>query len=102
MGPTTADAHLGPAWWEMSNNAPLGFYTVARNRRLIMAKEELTMTDLQSSKEADWFEKVTNRRMAIVEVIQGETDKEAWQRHLAAHPDDRHAPVWVFNRPWVP
>jgi len=60
------------------------------------------MTDLHSSKEADWFEKINNRRIAIVEVIQGETDKEAWQRHLAALPEDQYADVWVFNRPWLP
>jgi len=66
-----------------------------------MGEEELTMTDLKSSKETDWLKKVNNRRLAIVEVIQGETDKEAWQHHLAAHPGDRYADVWVFNRPWV-
>ena len=66
-----------------------------------MAEEESTMQDLQSSKETDWLQKGNNRRMAIVEVIQGETDKEAWQRHLSAHPGDRYADVWVFNRLWV-
>ena len=66
-----------------------------------MAEEELTMTDLNSSEETDWLKKVNHRRMAIVEVIQGETDKEAWQRHLVAHPEDRYANIWVFNRPWV-
>jgi len=59
------------------------------------------MKDLQSFKETDWLKKGNNRRMAIVEVIQGETDKEAWQRHLAAHPEDGYANIWVFNRPWV-
>jgi hypothetical protein len=67
-----------------------------------MAEEELTMTDLKASKETDPLPKVNHRPMAIVEVIQGETDKEAWQRHLAAHPEDLEAHVWVFNRPWVP
>jgi hypothetical protein len=67
-----------------------------------MAEEELTVRDLKSSKATDRVEKVNNHPMAIVEVIQGETDKEAWQRHLAAHPQDRYAHIWVFNRPWVP
>ena len=60
------------------------------------------MTALTSSKETDWLKPADNRPMAIVEVIRGETDKEAWQRHLAAHPKDRYANVWVFNRPWAP
>jgi hypothetical protein len=67
-----------------------------------MAEEELTMTAHKSTKESDLLKKVNNLRMAIVEVSQGETDKEAWQRHLAAHPEDRSAHVWVFNRPWAP
>ena len=66
-----------------------------------MAEEELTMTGLNSSKETYWLNKVNNLCMAIVEVRQGETDKDAWQRHLAAHPEDRYANVWIFNRPWV-
>jgi hypothetical protein len=66
-----------------------------------MAKEELTMTDLNFFKETDWLKKINSLRMAIVEVIYGETDKEAWQRHLAARPEDRYANVWVFNRPWA-
>lgn len=53
------------------------------------------MTDLKRLKKGN------NVRMAIVEVRQGELDKEAWQRYLAAHPEDRYADVWVFNRPWI-
>lgn len=60
------------------------------------------MRDQMSSTETDWLKRANNRRMAIVEVIEGETDKEAWQRHLAANPEDRYANVWVFNRPWAP
>ncbi len=59
------------------------------------------MTDLKSSKETDFLKKVNDLRMAIVEVRPGETDKEAWLRHLAEHPEDRYANIWVFNRPWV-
>jgi len=42
-----------------------------------------------------------NVRMTFVEVRMGETDKEAWLRHLAERPADRDADVWVFNRPWM-
>lgn len=45
--------------------------------------------------------KIIDVRMAIVEVRMGEMDKDAWQRHLAAHPEDRDADIWVFNRPWL-
>jgi hypothetical protein len=54
------------------------------------------MNDLECLK------KVNDVRMAIVEVRMGETDKEAWQRHLAENSEDQYADVWVFNRPWMP
>jgi predicted negative regulator of RcsB-dependent stress response len=59
------------------------------------------MTNTEQFKET-WLEKVNNLRMAVVQVEQGETDKEAWLRHLEANPQDRYANVWVFNRPWAP
>ncbi len=60
------------------------------------------MQESSSSKETDWLKKVNNLRMAVIEVKRGESDKEAWLRHLAEHPQDRHANVWVFNRHWAP
>jgi hypothetical protein len=60
------------------------------------------MKELKSPKAGEWLKKIYNVSMAIVEVRQGESDKEAWQRHLAANPKDRYSDVWVFNRPWVP
>jgi hypothetical protein len=66
-----------------------------------MVVEELTMTAPKSFAETDWLKKVNNLRMAVVEVKEGETDKDAWLRHLAVNPQDRYANVWIFNRPWM-
>jgi hypothetical protein len=39
-----------------------------------------------------------NYRLAIVLVKCGETDEEAWRRHLSRHPEDRNADVRIFHR----
>ncbi len=36
-------------------------------------------------------------RMAIIQVQVGETDAEAWQRHLTETPNDIKATIRVFN-----
>jgi len=36
--------------------------------------------------------------LAIVEARPGESNEEAWRRHLARHPQDRQANVKIFNR----
>jgi hypothetical protein len=38
-------------------------------------------------------------KMAIVQVNPGETNAEAWKRHLKDHPYDADAMVKVFNQP---
>jgi hypothetical protein len=40
-------------------------------------------------------------KMAIVEVQAGESDKEAWKRHLQDNPHDTDAMVKVFNQPQI-
>jgi hypothetical protein len=35
--------------------------------------------------------------MAIIQVRAGETNEEAWQRHLVETPDDIQATIRVFN-----
>ncbi len=37
-------------------------------------------------------------RLAIVEARCGESNEEAWRRHLVQHPQDRQANVKIFNR----
>ncbi len=39
-----------------------------------------------------------NYRLAIVLVHFGETDEEAWSRHLSLHPEDRNVDVRIFHR----
>jgi hypothetical protein len=36
-------------------------------------------------------------RMAIIQVKVGETNEEAWQRHVMKTPDDIYATIKVFN-----
>jgi hypothetical protein len=61
-------------------------------------KEAQTM---HQYKELYDFATVLDIKMAIVEVQAGETDKEAWERHLQDHPYDTDAMVKVFNQPQI-
>jgi|GEM_PF-2447283 len=36
--------------------------------------------------------------VAVVEARPGETNEEAWRRHLLQNPEDRQATVKIFNR----
>jgi hypothetical protein len=40
-----------------------------------------------------------NIRMVIIELQPGETEEEAWSRHLTDCPEDLYANIRVFNRP---
>jgi len=37
-------------------------------------------------------------QVAVVEARPGESNEEAWRRHLRQHPQDRQATVKIFNR----
>ncbi len=39
--------------------------------------------------------------VAVIETRPGETNEEAWRRHLQQNPHDRQATVKIFNRPAV-
>ena len=54
---------------------------------------------MHDSGKRDHLSKLLNVRMAIVEVGIGETNEEAWLRHLTTHPEDLYANVRIFNRP---
>ncbi|MGO8760421.1 MAG: hypothetical protein ACLP2P_12535 [Desulfobaccales bacterium] len=41
--------------------------------------------------------KLFSYRMAIVKLNLGETNEEAWHRHLVEHPGDINANIRVFN-----
>lgn len=38
-------------------------------------------------------------KMAVVDVLPGETNTDAWKRHLREHPHDGNAMIKVFNQP---
>ncbi|MDI6853759.1 MAG: hypothetical protein QME75_09195 [Deltaproteobacteria bacterium] len=39
-----------------------------------------------------------NYRQAVVLVQYGETDEEAWRRHISMNPEDRNVDVRIFHR----
>jgi hypothetical protein len=45
------------------------------------------------------FAKALDMKMAVVQVQRGESNKEAWERHLQDHPHDVDAMIKVFNQP---
>ncbi len=57
------------------------------------------MAEANQRKEKEWLNKVLDIRMVIIEVKPGETEEEAWSRHLNECPGDLYANVRVFNRP---
>lgn len=36
--------------------------------------------------------------VAVVEAHPGESNEEAWRRHVCQHPQDRQANIKIFNR----
>jgi hypothetical protein len=38
-----------------------------------------------------------NIKLAMVEVRNGESQEEAWRRHLADHPEDASVRIKIFN-----
>jgi hypothetical protein len=45
-----------------------------------------------------WTDKYFDIRMAIIKVKSGETDTDAWRRHVKERPRDLYAKVRVFHR----
>jgi hypothetical protein len=50
-------------------------------------------------KEMVEFAAALDMKMAVVQVQPGESNNEAWNRHLKDHPHDVHAMIKVFNQP---
>jgi hypothetical protein len=50
-------------------------------------------------KEMAEFAASLDMKMAVVQVERGESNKEAWRRHLKDHPHDANAMIKVFNQP---
>lgn len=38
-------------------------------------------------------------KLAVIEVQEGETQEEAWRRHLITHPGHRYARIKIFHFP---
>lgn len=41
--------------------------------------------------------KYLNINLAVVEVCRGESQEEAWRRHLADHPEDASVRIKIFH-----
>ena len=52
-------------------------------------------------KEMAEFAAAFDMKMAVVQVKPGESNKEAWSRHLRDNPHDAGAMIKVFNQPQV-
>ena len=50
-------------------------------------------------KEMAEFAAAFDMKMAVVQVKPGESNKEAWSRHLQDNPHDAGAMIKVFNQP---
>jgi hypothetical protein len=52
-------------------------------------------------KELADFAEAIDMKMAVVQVKPGESNRDAWSRHLRDNPHDAGAMVKVFNQPQV-
>jgi hypothetical protein len=53
-------------------------------------------------KEMADFAAAFEMKMVVVQVKAGESNKDAWSRHLRDNPNDAGAMIKVFNQPWMP
>jgi hypothetical protein len=63
----------------------------------IFIDEELELSEFKQLETKQWL-KFFDIRSVIVEVQPGETEEEAWSRHLKRRPEDRCANIRIFNR----
>lgn len=61
-------------------------------------QKRVNMATLRLPKEKELLQKIFNINLAVIEVRPGETEDEAWNRHLTEHPGDLNANIRVFNR----
>jgi hypothetical protein len=52
-------------------------------------------------KEMAEFAAAFDMKMAVVQVKPGESNKDAWSRHLKDNPHDAGAMIKVFNQPQI-
>jgi len=64
-------------------------------QRKIIRGHNLLMND---SVKSTLLSKLFSVQIAIVEGGIGETNEEAWLRHLTTHPEDHYVKVRIFNR----
>jgi hypothetical protein len=50
-------------------------------------------------KEMAEFAAALDMKIAVVQVRCGESNRDAWKRHLRKHPFDANAMIKVFNQP---
>jgi hypothetical protein len=55
------------------------------------------MSESKPLEKKEWLT-FLNIRKVIIELQTGETEEEAWSRHLKRRPEDRWANIRIFNR----
>ncbi len=53
---------------------------------------------LRKYQNSEGLNKYFDIRLAIIDVEPGETDEEAWNRHVKEHPEERNVNIRIFNR----
>jgi hypothetical protein len=56
------------------------------------------ITDMQKYQELKEFAESLGVKTAVVQVKPGESDQEAWNRHLKENPDEASAMLKIFNQ----
>jgi hypothetical protein len=54
---------------------------------------------MYNDREMAEFAAAIDMKMAVVQVRRGESNQDAWKRHLREHPYDANAMIKVFNQP---
>jgi hypothetical protein len=70
------------------------------SRSTIIGKCEITngVAHMEKFRDLQEFSDSLNVKMAVVQVKLGESDQEAWNRHLKDNPDDASAMLKIFNQ----
>jgi hypothetical protein len=53
---------------------------------------------MEKFREMEEFAEILGVKMAVIQVTRGESDIEAWNRHLKENPRDASAMVKIFNQ----
>jgi hypothetical protein len=79
----------------MTSKSSVSYREIARLDSKDYSKEE----PMYHFREMAEFATALDMKMAVVQVQRGESNQDAWNRHLKSHPHDANAMIKVFNQP---